>query len=61
MKYQVESPQIQGGSHRSQDAAIREALGLIAEGYDVQVVAVEVSGDYKSRTVVWPVTRETRT
>ena len=61
MKYQVESPQVQGGSHKTQDAAIREAKSLTADGYDVQVVAIETSGDYRSRTVVWPIQGETRT
>ena len=61
MRYQVESKQVQGGSHKSQEAAITEAQDLATQGYDAQVVAIETSGDYNSRTVVYPVRGETRT
>jgi len=62
MIYKIESPQIDGwGEYKTEEAAISGAKRLSHKGYDVQVVAIEQSGGYRSRTVVWPTRGETRT
>jgi hypothetical protein len=41
------------------DEAIREAEDYVTAGNEASVVAVEQSGDYTSRTQVWPTIGET--
>jgi len=47
--------------YRSLKAAIKAAETMTSPDVEAQVVAVEKSGTYRSRTVVWPVQGETRT
>ena len=61
MLYQLRVDDQAVNEYLTYEEAIREAQDYAATGHRAVVVAVEQSGTYESRTVVWPTRGETVT